>query len=307
MIAQLAPSTPFRLTLARGREMELVPRRPLLMGVVNITPDSFSDGGAFLDPERAIEHGLRLVEEGADLLDLGAESTRPPGTTYGVGASAVDAREELARLLPVVTGIRRQSAIPISVDTRKADVLRAALGAGADLLNDVSGLEDPATAATAAAFGCPVVLMHQCGLFSAPRSSARGEDLIEEVRAGLVSALARALEAGCDRAQLVLDPGLGFAVRGPRNLALLRRLPELADLGQPLLVGASRKSFLGEVTGTSTAAERLPESLAAGAWAAAGGASILRVHDIGATRKFLAAWVAIDAGAIDLDAGGTPA
>ncbi len=299
MIAQLAPAPPFRLTLARGQAMELVPHRPLLMGVVNITPDSFSDGGAFLDPALAIAHGLRLVDEGADLLDLGAESTRPAGRTYGAGASPVDSREELARLLPVLAGIRRQSAVPISVDSRKAEVLKAALDEGADLLNDVSGLEDPATAAVAAASGCPVVLMHHRGIFSgdhfeSPLPSPT-RDLMDEVRLGLASALARALDAGCERTQLVLDPGLGFAARGRQNLELLRRLAELGALGRPFLVGASRKSFLGEITGDASPSGRLPESLAAAGWAAAGGASILRVHDVLATRKFLAAWAAIDA------------
>ena len=272
----------------------LVPRRPLLMGVVNITPDSFSDGGSFLAPDSAIEHALQLIGEGADLLDLGAESTRPAGAAYGTGAREVEAGEELARLLPVLSGVRRQSLIPISIDTRKAAVARAALDAGADLLNDVSGLADLETADLAARAGCPVVLMHHRGIFSGAVAALAAGPIVEEVRSGLEAALARALAAGCRREQMVLDPGLGFGKHGQLNLELLRRLGELATLGCPLLVGASRKSFLGEVSGTLAPAERLPESLAAAAWATAGGASLLRVHDVGATRRFLAAWLAID-------------
>ncbi|MEO7795581.1 MAG: dihydropteroate synthase [Thermoanaerobaculia bacterium] len=303
MIAQTAQPASFRLTLARGQALELVAHEPLLMGVVNITPDSFSDGGKYFSPERAIEHGLRLIDEGADLLDLGAESTRPRGATYGEGASAVSAREELARLLPVLAGLRRQSAVPVSIDTRKAEVARAAFDAGADLLNDVSGLDEPATAVFAAEVGCPVVLMHHRGIF-APASSATAavspDRVVEELLAGLAALLARALAAGCRRDQLVLDPGLGFGKHGEQNLEILRRLPELGELGRPLLVGASRKSFLGEAGAPPAAAaaapaDRLPESLAAAAWAAAGGASILRVHDVAATRRFLGAWRAIAA------------
>lgn len=317
MTAPPAPAVAFQLTLARGQELVLVPHRPKLMGVVNVTPDSFSDGGRFLAPEIAVEHALRLVEEGADLIDLGAESTRPGGSVYGAGASAVEVREELARLLPVLAGLRRQSPVPISVDTRKAAVARAALDAGADLINDVSGLEDPELAALAARTGCPVVLMHHRGIFPSTSSTVQtqpGGPIVAEVRAGLAAMLARALAAGCRREQIVLDPGLGFGKLGRQNLELLHRLsdPEgLAALGRPILVGASRKSFLGvgfaaRDPGTPTPpAERLPESLAAAAWAAAGGAALLRVHDVGATRRFLAAWTAIDdgsaaaAGAVD--------
>ncbi len=295
-----------------------MPRRPRLMGVVNVTPDSFSDGGRFLAPQSAIDQALRLIEEGADLIDLGAESTRPGGSVYGAGAQEVEAREELARLLPVLSGLRRQSPIPISVDTRKALVARAALDAGADLLNDVSGLEDPETATLAARTGCPVVLMHHQGIFQRPWSADEGRvsetpgtlgpagaggRLVEQVRAGLAAMLARALAAGCRREQIVLDPGLGFGKLGRQNLELLGRLGDpagLAALGRPILVGASRKSFLASASAARHAApppppaERLPESLAAAAWAAAGGAAILRVHDVGATRRFLAAWTAID-------------
>jgi dihydropteroate synthase len=301
-IAQPAPAAPFRLTLARGGSLDLVPHRPLLMGVVNITPDSFSDGGRFLAPEQAIQHALRLVDEGADLLDLGAESTRPRGAAYGDGAIEVAAAEELARLLPVLTGLRRQSDVPVSIDTRKAEVARATFDAGADLLNDVSGLEDPATAAFVAAAGCPVVLMHHRGIFAsalpAGGTPAVAETIVEGVRRGLAALLDRALAAGCRREQVVLDPGLGFGKNFRQNLELLHHLDALRGLDRPILVGASRKSFLGETsraasTPPSAPADRLPESLAAAAWATAGGAAILRVHDVAATRRFLGAWRAI--------------
>jgi dihydropteroate synthase len=278
------------------------------MGIVNVTPDSFSDGGLYLDPERAVEQALRLVDEGADLIDLGAESTRPAGGAYGAGARAVDAAEELARLLPVLAGLRRQCAVPVSIDTRKAPVARALLDAGADLLNDVSALEDPETAALAATSGCTVVLMHHHGIFAPATARRRADRVVDEVRAGLATLMDRAVAGGCRREQLVLDPGLGFGKVGSQNLELLRRLPELAALDRPLLVGASRKSFLGGLADLPGAAVRAPEppagrleqSLAAAAWAAAGGAAVLRVHDVGATRKFLAAWTAIDSA----DAGG---
>ena len=300
MIAQPAQVRSFRLTLARGQELEIFPHRPSLMGVVNITPDSFSDGGSFFASERAVDHALRLIDEGADIVDLGAESTRPGGSVYGAGAREVEASEELARLLPVLTGLRRRSEIPISVDTRKAAVARAALEAGADLINDVSGLDDPETAAVAARAGCPVVLMHHRGIFSSVGPSPTAERVVEEVRSGLETVVARALAAGCRREQLVLDPGLGFGKRGGQNFELLRGLGELAGLGRPILVGASRKSFLGEISGVGKPSERLPESLAAAAWATVGGASLLRVHDVDATRRFLSTWAAIEESTMNL-------
>lgn len=308
MIPQPTPVASFRLVLAGGQDLVLVPYRPKIVGVVNITPDSFSDGGNFLAPARAIEYALQLVEEGADLLDLGAESTRPGGGAYGAGAHEVAAQEEIARLIPVVAGLRRRSAIPISIDTRKAVVARAAFDAGADILNDVSALANPDTAEFAAATRCPVILMHHRGIFGTfERPEPSPSRVLEEVCAGLQAAMTRALSTGCGREQIVLDPGLGFGKRGRQNLELLRRLPELACLGRPVLVGASRKSFLGDVAGIQTPAERLPESLAAAAWAASGGASLLRVHDVGATRRFLATFLAIGAHAatIEIAAGGS--
>lgn len=290
--------TPLALELRRGTFARLERGRPLLVGIVNITPDSFSDGGRFLDPTVAVEHALRLAAEGADLLDLGAESTRPGGGVYGAGAPAVPAAEEIARLLPVLERLRRRTALPISVDTRKAEVASAALAAGADLVNDISGLGDAAMAGVIRAAACPIVLMHSRGDLASMQRGISFRDVVREVRGELAALALRAEEAGIARDRIVLDPGLGFGKSAPQNLELLRRLPELASLGFPLLVGASRKSFLGEITGFP-AADRLPESLAAAAIAARGGVHLLRVHDIDQTRRFLAVFdrLAPEAGA----------
>jgi len=286
------PHRRWTLRLPGGRELALG-GRPLVMGIVNVTPDSFSDGGLWLDAERAVEHALALAEEGADLLDLGAESTRPAGAAYGAGAEPVSAEEEWRRLGPVLDRLRPATRLPISVDTRKGVVARRALAAGADLVNDVSALADPSLAEAVAEAGCPVVLMHSRGTTATMPEHARYDDVAGEVRAELAEALARAEAAGIDRGQTVLDPGIGFAKAGRQNLELLARLPELAGLGRPLLVGASRKSFLGELTGRPPA-ERLAGSLAAALWAAARGAAILRVHDVRDTVGALAVWAELD-------------
>ena len=263
------------------------------MGVLNLTPDSFSDGGRFVERDRAVAHGLAMLEEGADLLDLGAESTRPGGGVYGAGAAEVPADEEWARLGPVLGELRRLTDAPLSVDTRKGEVAGRALAAGADLINDVSALADPALGAAVAAAGCPLVLMHSRGDLATMQRRLHYDDLLGEVREELAAAVGRAAAAGVDPGQLVLDPGIGFAKSYDGNLALLRRLDAFAGLGRPLLVGASRKSFIGHLTGAPPA-ERLAGSLAAVAWAAAGGAALVRVHDVAATVQFLAVWTAID-------------
>lgn len=270
----------------------LTPGRPLLLGIVNVTPDSFSDGGRFLTPERAIAHGLALLDEGADALDLGAESTRPGGGVYGAGARAVPAEEELERLLPVLAGLRRETDRPLSVDTKKAAVAREALAAGADLINDVSALGDPDMGAVVAAAGCPVVLMHSRGELAAMQRDIAFTDVVTEVADELDAAVARATAAGVDPRAVIVDPGLGFGKTAGQNFALLRGLPSLVARGRPVLVGASRKSFLGTVTGQPPEG-RLEGSLAAAAWASRGGAALLRVHDVLATRRFLAVWQAI--------------
>jgi len=295
------PSPPsWTLRLPRGRSLVLGGPlgRPRIMGILNLTPDSFSDGGLFSDPERAVERGLALLAEGADLLDLGAESTRPGGGVYGGGARTVPAREELERLLPVLTALRQRTDAPLSVDTRKGEVAREALAAGADLVNDVSALSDPELGRAVAHAGCPLVLMHSRGDLSTMQREIHFADLLAEVRQELAQAVDRAVACGIDPGQLVLDPGIGFGKTQLQNLLLLRRLDALAALGRPLLVGASRKSFLGrlEAWGGGAAAppdRRLGGSLAAVAWAVRQGAALVRVHDVAATVQFLAAWEAI--------------
>lgn len=279
--------------------------RPLVMGVLNLTPDSFSDGGRWHDPAAAVDHALAMIDSGADLVDLGAESTRPGGGVYGAGARLVPIEEELDRLLPVLAPLRRLTTVPLSVDTRKGEVARRALDAGADMVNDVGALADPELGAAVAAAGCPLVLMHSRGELATMQRGISFQDLLGEVAAELAAAAERAATAGIDRAQLILDPGLGFGKTAAQNLALLRHLPALAELGRPLLVGASRKSFLAVAAERAGAvpedgpakrpapAERLPESLAALAWAAAAGVAIVRTHDVAESVRFLAVWRAV--------------
>ena len=287
------------LRLPRGRSL-LLGARPRVLGILNLTPDSFSDGGLWSDPAQAVDQGLALLAEGADALDLGAESTRPGGGVYGEGARTVPPEEEMARLLPVLTGLRRATDAPLSVDTRKGEVARRMLDAGADLINDVSALADPLLGQAVAAAGCPLILMHSRGDLATMQQGIQFADLLGEVRLELAAAVARAAAAGIEESQLVLDPGIGFGKTWEQNLALIRRLPELAVLGRPLLVGASRKSFLAraaERPGVPLAPpdRRLGGSLAAVAWAAALGAAIVRVHDVAATVQFLDVWQAVGA------------
>ncbi len=296
-----APPRPSSLRLPRGRRLDLS-GRPQVMGIVNLTPDSFSDGGVHFDandPNRAAAAGLALLDAGADLLDLGAESTRPGGGVYGDGARAVSADEEIDRLLPVLEALRAATDAPLSVDTRKGAVARAALRAGADLINDVSALADPDLARALAepeASGCPVVLMHSRGELSTMQTGIRFGDAAAEVTAELEAALARAEAAGIARERTIVDPGIGFGKALIHNLELIGRLDTLGALGRPILLGASRKSFLAQAGAKPEAAgpgERLGGSLAAAGWGALLGASILRVHDVAATVQFLNVWAAI--------------
>ncbi|ABS26539.1 dihydropteroate synthase [Anaeromyxobacter sp. Fw109-5] len=251
---------------------------PFIMGIVNATPDSFSDGGRYLDPAAAVAHALRLAEEGADLVDLGGESTRP-------GAPPVAEDEEIRRVVPVVEALRaRAFALPISIDTTKAAVARAALAAGADLVNDVAGLADPALARVVAEAGAPVVLMHSRGTPADMQSRASYGDLVAEVRAELAEALLRVAAAGVAPERVILDPGIGFAKTAEHGFELLARLGELRALGRPLLVGPSRKSFIGKVTGAPVG-ERLPGTLAAVTAAVLAGVELIRVHDVAAARQ----------------------
>ncbi len=285
-----------------GRVLEL-DRRPKVMGVLNITPDSFSDGGRWLDPARAVECGRRMAAEGADLLDLGAESTRPGGGVYGGGAREVSAGREIERLLPVLEALRDAVDLPLSVDTRKGAVARRALAAGADLINDVGGLGDPELVAVVAAAGCPVVVMHSRGELASMQRRIRFRDVAAEVIAELRAAGERAAAGGVDRRQLIFDPGIGFGKTGKQNRRLIRQLDHLHQLGRPILLGASRKSFIAEVS-DAPPAERLGGSLAAVGWGALHGASIVRVHDVAETVQFLRLWQAIDSTESAIDSAG---
>jgi dihydropteroate synthase len=253
-----------------------------IMGVVNVTPDSFSDGGAFLDRDAAVNHGLRLAFEGADLLDIGGESTRP-------GADPVPEREELDRVIPVIEGIRAHNGVVrVSIDTSKAAVAAAALDAGADYVNDVTALRgDPEMAALVAERGVDVCLMHMLGTPRTMQAEARYDDVVADVKAFLEQRIEAAVAAGIALERIEVDPGIGFAKNVDHNLELLGRLRELTALGRPLVLGTSRKSFLGAITGRETA-ERMPATLATVVMGYERGAEVFRVHDVAPARDALA-------------------
>ncbi len=255
------------------------------MGVVNVTPDSFSDGGRFLDPAAAIAHAHQLIEEGADLIDLGAESSRPGA------AAVVSAEEELRRLLPVLRGLR-DAAVPLSVDTIKPEVMRAVLAEGASMINDINALRAPGALAAVAASDAAVCLMHMQGTPGTMQQQPSYGDVVAEVKAFLQERVEAARAAGIPLQRMSIDPGFGFGKTLAHNLELLRRLREFAALGLPLLAGWSRKSSLGKITG-KPAADRLAASIAAALIAAQNGAAILRVHDVAATRDALAVLEAV--------------
>ena len=257
---------------------------PLLMGIVNVTPDSFSDGGRFARPEDAVAAGIELVREGAALLDVGGESTRP-------GSLPVATADELARVLPVIRGLADSAGVPISVDTRSAAVAEQALAAGAVMVNDISALGDPAMAAVVAGHGAGLVLMHMRGEPRTMQEQPGYADPVDEIYRWLEVRLEAALATGIEAERIALDPGIGFGKRLGDNCALIRRLGEFHSLGRPLVLGASRKSFLGTLLREDDPGKRLEGSLAAAAQASAAGAQILRVHDVAATRRFLAAYL----------------
>jgi dihydropteroate synthase len=258
------------------------------MGVVNVTPDSFSDAGRFFAPEQAVAHGVRLAAEGAALIDVGGESTRP-------GASPVDAQEELRRVLPVIERLRAATRAIISVDTSKPEVMRAASAAGAGLINDVRALREPGALEAAAASGCAVCLMHMQGEPRTMQHAPRYADLLGEVRAFLQARVTACRAAGLAGERLLVDPGFGFGKTFEHNLALLRRLPELAADGVPVLVGLSRKSMLGTLTDRPPA-ERVYGSVALAVIAALNGARIIRAHDVAATVDALRVVAAVHEG-----------
>ncbi|MET0750299.1 MAG: dihydropteroate synthase [Solirubrobacterales bacterium] len=254
---------------------------PRVMGIVNVTPDSFSDGGLYLDPGAAVGHGRRLAAEGADLLDVGGESTRP-------GAAAVDAASELERIAPVVAALAGDAGGPgVSIDTSKAAVAAAALDAGAVWVNDVTALRgDPELAALCAERGCEVVLMHMLGSPRTMQDDPRYDDVVDDVRAFLAERIEAAVAAGVDERRILVDPGIGFGKTVDHNLELLRRLGELRELGRPIVVGASRKRFLGAITGREVD-RRGGGTAAANVLALAAGADVFRVHDVAETRAAL--------------------
>jgi len=248
-----------------------------LMGIVNVTPDSFSDGGLYLDSDRAIGHARELAAEGADLLDVGGESTRP-------GAQAVSAEAELRRVLPVLEGLGGVG-VPVSIDTSKAAVAEAALEAGAGLVNDVTALRaDPELAAVCAARGCDVVLMHMQGSPRTMQEAPAYGDVVEDVKGFLAERIDFATGAGIAEDRIWVDPGIGFGKTVDHNLELLRRLGELRDLGRPILVGTSRKSFIGRLTGRDVD-QRLGGTIASNVLALRAGADVLRVHDVAQVRE----------------------
>lgn len=266
---------------ARPLVAAMAQRRPLLMGIVNVTPDSFYDGGRYASADAAIAHAHRLIDEGADLIDIGGESTRP-------GAAPVTAAAELARVLPVLEAVRGFG-VPVSVDTRQPEVMRAALAAGAAMINDVQALRAQGAIDTVAATGAFVCLMHMQGEPRTMQQAPRYTDVVAEVTVFLQARIDACLVAGIDRERIVIDPGFGFGKRFEDNLLLLQALPRLAQLA-PVLVGVSRKSMIGAMTGRSATDERLAGSITAALWAARQGAAILRVHDVAATRDALRVW-----------------
>lgn len=271
-----------------GQRRLVADGRPLVMGVVNVTPDSFSDGGRCLDPEDAMRHGLALVSEGADILDIGGESTRP-------GAAPVTVGEELERVLPVIRALARDTCVPLSIDTRHAEVAEAALEAGATIINDVeAGRSGPRMWDVAGRAGAGYVCMHMQGTPATMQGNPTYADVVSEVRAFLAGRLAALAEAGVDPATVAVDPGIGFGKDLGHNLALLRALPEFVSLQHPVLLGVSRKGFIGTVTGAARPADRVPGGLACAVHAARCGVAILRTHDVRATVEALRMWAALE-------------
>ena len=261
---------------------------PLIMGIVNVTPDSFSDGGQHLSTKAAIAHARQLVEDGADILDIGGESTRP-------GADAVRIEEECARVIPVIEGCR-DLGVTISIDSRKKDVMAAAVTAGATLINDVSALEyDPGSMAFVAESGLPVCLMHSLADPKIMQDNPAYDDVVAEVMDYLLARIEMCEAAGIAREKIIVDPGIGFGKTVDHNLSLIRALPEFQTLGCDVLLGASRKRFIGEITMEEKASDRVIGSVAAALYGARAGVQILRVHDVKETRQALEMWRAIDA------------
>ena len=261
---------------------------PRVMGIVNVTPDSFSDGGAHATADAAVAHGLRLAEAGADILDIGGESTRP-------GADEVPIEEELRRVIPVIERLARETALPIGIDTSKPEVMRAAIAAGAGMINDVYALRREGALDAAAGLGVPVVLMHMLGEPRTMQDDPRYDDVVADVHRFLAERIFAAEMSGIAKKNIVVDPGFGFGKNTVHNLALLAQLQRFTELGVPVLAGISRKKTIGELTGRSAPAERVAGSVAAHLIAAQHGAKIVRVHDVAATVDALKVWNAVAA------------
>jgi len=281
--SQLTPLRPPRVLRAGRFTLSL--DRPLVMGVINATPDSFSDGGQLTDARAAIDRARQLVAEGADIIDVGGESTRP-------GAAPVPADEELRRVMPIVEALAG-GRVPVSVDTGKPAVMAAVVAAGASIINDVFAFRAPGALEAVAATDAGVCLMHMLGEPRTMQDAPAYTDVVGEVRAFLEGRVASCEGAGIARDRIAIDPGFGFGKTAAHNLALLRALPALAASGLPVLVGLSRKSMLGQITGRSVG-ERIHASVAAAIAAVARGALIVRVHDVAATRDALAVWIAVE-------------
>jgi dihydropteroate synthase len=264
-------------------------KSPRVMGIVNVTPDSFSDGGRFLGADAALTHARRLIAEGADMLDIGGESTRP-------GAEPVGEAEEIARVAPLIEAIRAESRLPISVDTMKPAVARAAVAAGADIWNDITALGfSPESPAVAAELGCEVMLMHMQGEPRTMQQDPRYDDVVAEVSGFLEARAEAAMAAGVERRKIWLDPGVGFGKGPGHNLELIRHLDRLVALGLPVLLGVSRKRFIRTIDPVAVeSGERLGGSLAAALWGAAKGVAAVRVHDVRETVQALKVWEAIE-------------
>ena len=270
-----------------GRELRL--DQPRIAGIINVTPDSFSDGGLHFDAAAAIAHGLQLVEEGADLLDVGGESTRP-------GADEVSADEEILRVVPVIEALSKQTSVPIAIDKSKAEVMRAAVAAGAGFINDVFALRRDGALDAAADLKVPVCLMHMQGEPRTMQQAPHYDDVVSDVRRFLAERIFACEMSGIDKKRIVVDPGFGFGKTLEHNLALLRALDQFAALGVPLLVGLSRKGMIGTLTGRENPADRAAGSAAAALLAVQKGAAIVRVHDVAATRDVLAVWQGVASG-----------
>ena len=264
---------------------ELVLDRARICGILNVTDDSFSDGGQFCDPRRALEHGLRLVEEGADMLDVGGESTRP-------GARGIAVEEEINRVVPIIEALAKRTLVPISIDTSKPEVMRAAVAAGAGLINDVYALRRDGALEAAAALGVPVCVVHMQGAPRTMQAAPDYDDVVADVHRFLAERLFACQMAGIDKKRILIDPGFGFGKTLAHNLALLRGLERFCELA-PIMVGLSRKATIGTLTGRASPADRAAGSAAAAVIAVQNGAAIVRVHDVAITRDVLAVWHAV--------------